>query len=114
MNVDDFTDKLTVQTSTVSYNASNEPVESWSTFCEPWGKVEPKTGDEHSLPDAMKVESEVEYLVKLRADPDTRRISPRMRIVWNDHGTEVVLAVSAVLRKSGRDMIELLAQERNR
>lgn len=110
--IDDFRDKLTVQTSTSTVNGSNEPVESWSTFCEPWGQIEAKTGDEHSLETAQRTQAEVEYTVAVRSDPETRLITPSMRILWDAPGGTITLAVSAVLKSQKRDVIHLLTQQR--
>lgn len=113
MSAGEYRDKLTVQSFVVEVNASNEAIETWSTQCQPWGKVEPLKGDEHSLTQAQQNLAEVVYQVEMRADPDTTLISPKMRIVWIDPGgLTVYLYVAAVLKSPNRDVVKLLAQER--
>lgn len=109
----EYRDLLTVQSCTTSENASNELVETWSTWCEPWGRVTPLRGDEHSLSQAQQNLAEVVYTVELRADPLTMLIAPTMRILWtNPGGQTVTLYVAANLASQKRDTVQLLAQER--
>lgn len=113
MSAGEYRDKLTVQSCVSTANASNELEETWSTWCEPWGRVEPLRGDEHSLSQAQQNLAEVVYTVEMRADPLTTLISPTMRILWiNPGGQAVVLNVAANLASQKRDTVQLLAQER--
>lgn len=114
MKPGDLRDKLTVQASTVTFNPSNEAVETWSTFCTPWGHVEALGGEEHSLVAAQHNETEVRYTVTLRSDPETQLITSGMRILWEAPGGSITLNISAVLRSQTRDSVLLLAEERPR
>lgn len=113
MSASEYRDKLTVQSFVVEVNSSNEAIETWSTMCEPWGRVEPLTGSEHSQVAAQQNLAEVLYQVEMRSDPATTLISPKMRVVWTDPGGVLVyLYVAAVLKSQKRDTVLLLAQER--
>ena len=69
---------VVVQVSTITKNVLSEPVETWSTYSEPWAEIRALNASER-LQGAVE-EAKAVYKVRLRYGPDTEGVTADMRI----------------------------------
>ncbi len=68
MKVGDLRERVTIQANTVTYNAYNEPVETWSTLATVWAAFPDQNGKEMHA--AQKLYSSVTAVVVIRYRSD--------------------------------------------
>ena len=95
--------RVTIQTFTTTTDSYGQPIESWATFAEVWGAVEPLTGREYFQ--AQQVQAEVNYRVRLRY---LAGVVPTMRVLHDGR----TLEVQAVINPDERNReLQLMCRE---
>jgi SPP1 family predicted phage head-tail adaptor len=74
--------RVTIQQPVETVNAISEFTQTWETYIERWAEVLPSGGREFQA--ALSTNPMLQSIVRLRSDTETRAITPKMRISFND------------------------------
>ena len=96
MGAGKYTERITVERKSDATDAAGVRTE-WEFFVTRRADVDAISGRESIL--HRQVAGTVDYLITLRDDSDTRQITPKMRVVWD----EVTLGIVSAIRK-GREI----------
>ncbi len=93
--------RIILQSSTLSRNANNERVKTWSTYGTVWGNVTPLRGQERLIAD--QIQSEITHNVQIRFDTATSVMAKHRAI----HGSRT-FEINSVENVEERDRERLL------
>ena len=92
--------RVIVEQVTETQDSVNQPVKTWTTYVEMWGKVRPMRGRE--LFTAAQRWPEVDTVITLRGNPRTDLITEKMRASLTTRDRTKIFNILAVIDKDER------------
>ncbi|HEY2250911.1 MAG TPA: phage head closure protein [Planctomycetaceae bacterium] len=93
----EYNNRVTIELNTPTDSASGQPVPAWGAFIHRWARILPRGGREQWRFEQLR--AEVDYLVHLRNDSDTRTLKASVnRINWGG----VILNVESIVDVDSR------------
>jgi SPP1 family predicted phage head-tail adaptor len=99
MNIGKLRDQIIIQQKTVTYNALNEEIQSWSTYATVWAEVMIGSGREYW--GAKKLNAELDGIIKIRYNSGVTEL---MQVVYNSKTYQVSAPPIQDVKKSWTEL----------
>jgi len=87
--------RITIQSVTRTQNSFGEMIETWATWATVWAEVKRKAGRENTDSDAVRAESDVEFMIRYKSG-----LLPTMRIVFESNNYDIS-SIAEIGRRDG-------------
>lgn len=106
MRIADLRNRVVVQSTSVTLDASGAPEDTWSAVGTRWAQVEPLTGREAF--EARSLHSDVDHRITMRYDATVGAATPKHRLLWGSRAFDILSVVNVGERD---EYLEFMARE---